>query len=124
MTTKRVGEDLELVLEGKGRARRVVEVRGPKAGEVNRALGLFRSWAGRDAESVEVAQLPPGSPRVLVRLGDLMGVLYRSDKWGGKARDYIHETDRPRPSLFATPDGRMLVLAGGKIRVRPEGLVG
>jgi hypothetical protein len=61
---------------------------------------------------------------VLVELGELAGVLYDSDKWDGRRKSFIHETTRPRPRLFATPDRKRLVILGGQIRVKPDGLVG
>ncbi len=96
----------------------------PTRAQLEQGVELFRKWSGFDAGSIDRRRVPAGTPRVLVKLGDLVAIGYRSDKWGGKKRDYIHETKRPHPSLFATPDGRRLVILGGAVRVRPEGLVG
>lgn len=120
MKRKLAGRSLEIETNG----RELVAVRGADAGKVSKALSLFRSWTDREAGAVDVAEVPDGTPAVLVKLGELSGIVYRSDKWVGRTREYMHETRRPRPSLCATPDGRRLVILGGAVRVRPEGLVG
>lgn len=101
----------------------LVAVHGPHARDVRRGLRLFEDWSGRAAGGVEVRAVPRDTPAVLVRLGELAGVIYRSNKWDGRRRDYLHETSAPRPELCATPDGRRLVILGGAVRVRPEGLI-
>lgn len=88
------------------------------------AVEVFGDFHDFDAGAVEVREVPDDTPPVLARLGELRGVIYRSDKWVGHERDYIHETEAPFPELFATPDGERLVILGGAVRVRPEGLVG
>lgn len=114
------GRALSLELE-RGELR---EVHGAEAPKVRRGLELFRKWSGREAGAVETREVPRGTPSVLVQLGELMGVAYRSDKWGGRPRNYFHETERPRPILASSVDGRRLFILGGAVTVRPEGLVG
>lgn len=119
------GQGLTITLGRRRRGAReeLVAVEG-RLRQVEAALELFREFHGFDAEAFDVETVPDGTPAVLVRLGELQAVVYRSDKWDGKARDYIHETRRPRPELCSTPDGRQLVLLGGAVRVAAEGLVG
>lgn len=100
------------------------EVHGRDAAKVKRGLELFRKWSGRDAGRVEVRSVPRGTPAVLVQLGELVGVAYRSDKWTRRARDYFHETRRPYPILASNVEGSRLFILGGAVKVRPEGLVG
>lgn len=114
------GRALELEVAG----RELVAVHGKGAAEVQRALALFRKWSRREPGAVDVVPVPPGTPPVLVALGELTDIGYRSDKWGGKRNLYIHRTEPPRPVLCATPDGRRVVILGGGLKVRPEGLVG
>lgn len=98
-------------------------VENPPA-DIRRALALFKRWSGREAAGVSRVTVPKGTPRALVKLGELTDIGYRSDKWGGKHHRYIHATNRPRPILCASADGRQLVILGGNVRVRAEGLVG
>lgn len=114
------GRELEIELEGK----ELRQVRGRGARLVEKGLELFRDWSGREAGAVDVREVPDGTPAVLVQLGELVGVAYRSDKWGGRPRKYFHETERPWPLLCSSADGRRLFILGGAVTVRPEGLVG
>ena len=111
-----------MTLEVKGR--QLVAVHGPGAKDMGKALALSKRWNARSAEFVQVARVPPGTPPVLVLLGELTDVGYRSDKWGGKRHYYIHKTRNPRPLLCATPDGRRVVILGGGMTVQAAGLVG
>lgn len=63
-------------------------------------------------------------PRVLVRLGELRGLIYRSDKGScGRSRTYVHFMDRP-PHLTCDPEGRQLYIVGGRYRVTSRGIEG
>lgn len=119
-TVRAAGRRLALRLRG----RELVGVEGPGAKAVRDGIALFRKWSRRDPGSVDVVRVPAGTPPVLVALGELTDVGYRSNKWGGKHHLYIHRTKPPRPVLCATPDGRRVVILGGGMTVRPEGLVG
>jgi len=119
------GRDITVTLgqRRRGGARELVAVEGSRA-ELGEAFDLFREWHDRAPDSVEIGDVPPDTPPVLVRLGDVRGVLYRSDKWGGKAHDYIHETERPDPGLYATPDGARVIILGGGLVATGAGLEG
>ena len=63
-------------------------------------------------------------PSVLVDLGDLEGVIYRSDRGAqGQRRRYIHWFSNP-PRLTSAPDGRQLYVVGGQYRVGRRGIEG
>jgi hypothetical protein len=63
-------------------------------------------------------------PPILIQLGDLVGLIYRSDKWhGGDPRTYIHFM-RERPRLLCDTEGRRLFLIGGNYRVTQRGIEG
>jgi hypothetical protein len=63
-------------------------------------------------------------PPVVVQLGDLVGLIYRSDKWQpGAPRTYIHFMRQP-PRLVSDPAGRQLFLVGGSYRITGEGIEG
>lgn len=63
-------------------------------------------------------------PPVVVELGELAGLIYRSDKWQpGQPRTYIHFMEEP-PRLVSNIDGTQLYLVGGSYRVTPRGIEG
>jgi hypothetical protein len=63
-------------------------------------------------------------PPVLVDLGELRALVYRSDKWSrGRPRSYIHVLERP-PRLACDAAGRQLYIVGGRYRVTPRGIEG
>ena len=63
-------------------------------------------------------------PAVVVNLGDLVGLIYRSDKWqAGKPRTYIHFMDDP-PRLVSDVAGTQLYVVGGRYRVSARGIEG
>jgi hypothetical protein len=61
--------------------------------------------------------IPPG----VLYLGELVGVIYRSDKGSGFARTYIHLMQQP-PYLVSDVEGRQLYIVGGSYRVTPLGI--
>jgi hypothetical protein len=62
-------------------------------------------------------------PPVVVQLGELVGLIYRSDKWCGEPRTYIHLM-QTRPRLVSDVGGQQLYLVGGRYRVTPQGIEG
>ena len=60
-----------------------------------------------------------------VALGELLGVIYRSDRLGAERRPraYIHLMRTP-PRLVSNVDGTQLYIVGGRYRVTPRGIVG
>jgi hypothetical protein len=63
-------------------------------------------------------------PPVAVELGELAGIIYRSDKWQpGQPRTYIHFMEDP-PRLVSNVDGSQLYIVGGSYRVTGRGIEG
>ncbi|MFQ5631356.1 MAG: hypothetical protein ACE5I1_21495 [bacterium] len=63
-------------------------------------------------------------PPVVIELGDLEAVIYKSEKWSpGEKRTYIHYMENP-PKLVANPQGTQLYIVGGTYRVTSRGIVG
>jgi len=63
-------------------------------------------------------------PPVVVELGDLLGLIYRSDRGGsGRSRTFVHFMDDP-PRLVTEPSGRQLYVIGGSYLVTPRGIEG
>lgn len=89
-----------------------------------RGIGLYRRFnrfgPSRLARVSHRRLMPP----LVVELGELVGVVYRSDKWQpGRPRTYIHfMADRPR--LVSDVAGRQLYIVGGSYRVTRRGIEG
>ena len=63
-------------------------------------------------------------PGVLVKLGELRGLIYRSDKGHpGAGRAYIHIMENP-PRLVSNVEGRQLYIVGGSYRITRQGIEG
>jgi hypothetical protein len=63
-------------------------------------------------------------PRVLVGLGELCGVIYRSDRGQcGRPRKFVHFFDQP-PRLACDASGRQLYVLGGSYQVTRRGIEG
>jgi hypothetical protein len=63
-------------------------------------------------------------PPVVVELGDLVGLIYRSDKrHAGQPRTYIHFMETA-PRLVTNVEGTQLYIVGGSYRVTPQGIEG
>jgi hypothetical protein len=63
-------------------------------------------------------------PPVVVELGRLTGLMYRSDKWQqGRPRTFIHFMEEP-PRLVCDAAGTQLYVVGGRYRVTGRGIEG
>ncbi len=81
----------------------------------------FHRFHGFQASRVERAAMAR-TPGVLVALGDLRGVIYRSDRGqAGRPRTFVHFFRNP-PRLLCDPDGRQLHIHGGEYRITRLGL--
>jgi len=91
---------------------------------MKRAVSTFEKWHEFTPHRVTKVQGPPRTiPGTLVKLGELVSLDYKSDKWQpGKSVRYTHSTKRPRPVLATDPDGRHVYLVSGKMRVTADGL--
>jgi hypothetical protein len=87
------------------------------------AIKGHRTFAGRLPSKVAHVRAPASVPDVVYRLGDLEGVQYRSDKWDGRAKSYVHKFGRKRPALVSDAGGKLWIVGGG-YKVRSAGIVG
>ncbi|MET0555844.1 MAG: hypothetical protein ABW221_22585, partial [Vicinamibacteria bacterium] len=87
------------------------------------ASALSRSFTGFPARSVEHVSEARLMPPVVVELGLLTGLVYRSSKWAGHPRTYIHFMEDP-PRLVSDVTGRRLFIVGGSYRVTSRGIEG
>lgn len=82
------------------------------------AARAFRDFSG------QVERLScPKPPRVAMKLGDIVSIVYRTDRGDGEA-DYEHKFKKPLPRLCTGPDGKGLFVAGGGFNVTERGVVG
>lgn len=88
------------------------------------AEAMFKRFHGFGPLRREILRYPRIIPEVLVQLGELGGLIYRSDKWTpGTVRTYIHFMEDP-PRLACNPPGNQLYIVGGSYRVTAKGLEG
>ena len=88
------------------------------------AMELYRRFNKFEPAAVLRLTSRRRMPAVLVRLGELRGLIYRSDKWNpGRPRTYIHFMDDP-PILASDPCGRQLYVLGGSYRITDRGIEG
>lgn len=52
-------------------------------------------------------------PGVLVSLGDLVEVTYKSNKFDKRSRLYVHKFGADKPVLAASKDGKLFIIGGG-----------
>jgi hypothetical protein len=87
------------------------------------ALALVQRFTRFPARSIEHVAHARVMPPVVAELGQLAGLVYRSSKWTGRPRTYIHFMEDP-PRLVADATGRRLFIVGGSYRVTSRGIEG
>lgn len=93
------------------------------ATEDDKAEKLFEKFTGFEADYTGALVQLPGL--VLERLGRAKSIIYRSDKFATKSRDYIHAFKRyPTVSVDRKTRPRIVAIRGGKIKVTTEGITG
>jgi hypothetical protein len=91
---------------------------------VQRGIDLYHRFNGFEPVHVVKVQHPRVIPPVVVELGELVGLIYRSDKGQpGQARTYIHRMEDP-PRLVSNIEGTQLYIVGGSYRITPRGIEG
>ena len=90
--------------------------------DVRRAAKLAENFKGMDAESLGSIKVP-ALPSVVAVIGECDGVLYTTERDGRQER-YIHEfASKDKPLLCVSPDGRQLLLVGGRFVFTDRGIV-
>ena len=95
----------------------------PLSDSVDDALALAQRFTRFPAQSIEQVVHARLMPPVVVELGRLAGLVYRSSKWTGRPRTYIHFMEDP-PRLVSDATGRRLFIVGGSYRVTSRGIEG
>jgi hypothetical protein len=87
-------------------------------------MALYREFNRfRPSRILKLAQ-PRIIPPVVVELGELVGLIYRSNKGQpGRLSTYIHFMEDP-PRLVSNPEGSQLYIVGGSYRVTRRGIEG
>jgi hypothetical protein len=85
---------------------------------------LYDRFHGFPARSLRRLRCRRKMPDVLVDLGDLHAIVYRSDRGTpGRPRTYVHALESP-PKLACDVSGRQLYILGGRYRVTARGIEG
>ncbi len=85
---------------------------------------LYEQFNGYLPPGVETVRHPRVMPPLVVELGTLVGVIYRSDKGQpGQPLTYIHRMENP-PRLVCNTEGTQLYIVGGSYRVTARGIEG
>jgi hypothetical protein len=91
---------------------------------VRQGIGLYQTFNGFGPSQVVRISHSRVIPPVVVELGELVGLIYRSDKGQpGQPRTYIHFMENP-PRLVCNPEGTQLYVVGGGYRVTQQGIEG
>ena len=96
---------------------------GALSSAVQDASALYRRFTSAPPRSVQRVSHRRVMPGVVVELGQLVALMYRSDKWVGHPRTYIHYMEDP-PRLVADVTGRQLFVVGGSYRITARGIEG
>lgn len=105
----------------------------PAAGQVldavpiqcmRQGLDLYRAFNRFDPSRVMKIRHSRVIPPIVVELGELVGLIYRSDKGQpGQPLTYIHRMGNP-PHLVSNIEGTQLYVVGGSYRVTQQGIEG
>jgi hypothetical protein len=92
--------------------------------EVDQGSDLYRQFNGYLPARVKRVAHNRLIPPIVVELGELAGIIYRSDKWQpGQPRTYIHFMETPA-RLVCNVEGTQLYIVGGSYRITSRGIEG
>jgi hypothetical protein len=92
--------------------------------EVREAFDLYRAFNQFGPSRVVRLRHRRVMPAVVLELGKLVGLIYRSDKWqAGRPRTFIHFMEEP-PRLVSNAAGTQLYVVGGNYRITQRGIEG
>ena len=104
--------------------RKVITLDGRTGGAIGEAERLYCTFNRFKPAGVVRLRHRRVMPPVVVELGRLTGLMYRSDKWQrGRPRTFIHFMDDP-PRLVTDTAGTQLYVIGGRYRVTARGIEG
>ena len=89
-----------------------------------RGRNLYKEFYGFAPDIVKISPMSRIIPPIVVELGDLRGLIYRSSKWSPeRKRTFIHFME-DQPKLVSNPEGTQLYIIGGSYRITPRGIEG
>jgi len=92
--------------------------------DISKGMALYKKFNSFRPSRLMTIRHPRVMPTVAVELGELVGVIYRSEKeQPGSPRNYIHFMENP-PRLTSNAEGTQLYIIGGSYRVTPRGIEG
>lgn len=90
--------------------------------DVEKARDLYERFTGHNGEEIGRVDVPP-LPKVAAVIGECDGVLYTTVR-DGEVEKYIHRfAAKDKPLLCVAPDGRQILLVGGRYRFTSLGIV-
>jgi len=93
-------------------------------GDAQQGNDLYRLFNGFPPSSVLRVHHRRVIPPIVVELGKLTGLIYRSDKGrAGQPLTYIHRMETP-PRLVSNVQGTQLYIVGGNYRIGAQGIEG
>lgn len=91
---------------------------------VSQGKTLYRDFNHFEAAQTITVKHSRVIPPVVVDLGELVGIIYRSDKGqSGKPQAYIHFMQDP-PHLVSSIEGTQLYIVGGSYHITQRGIEG
>ena len=94
------------------------------AGILSSSRHLYQSFHGRHPDGAEICTVQRIMPPVVVHLGTLQGLIYRSNKWTpGLDHTFIHFME-DSPRLVCDPSGTQLYILGGSYQITSRGIEG
>lgn len=92
--------------------------------EICQGKVLYQTFNQFEASQTITVKQSRVIPPVVVELGELVGVIYRSDKGQvGQPQAYIHFMQDP-PRLVSNIEGTQLYIVGGSYRITQRGIEG
>lgn len=93
----------------------------PVARQVQEAVDRYTGFRGDAPREVRKVQVP-GVPKVLLTMGECLGIMYRTER-DGQVDNFLHRfRKKSRPTLAVSSDGKTLYLLRGAYRVTDRGI--
>lgn len=92
--------------------------------ELERGAALYNAFRGFEPTMIRHIQHRRLMPPVVIDLGELAGLIYRTDKANpGERRTFVHFLENP-PRLVSDVAGTQLYIVNGRYRVTANGIEG
>ncbi len=96
----------------------------PLSQDVHQGRALYREFNHFEASRSITVKHSRLIPPVVVDLGEMVGIIYRSDKGQpGQPQAYVHFMQDP-PRLVSNVEGTQLYIVGGSYQITQQGIEG